>query len=192
VALSTVEAWLGKAVERDAGPEELVLRYLAAFGPAAVADVRTWSRLTGLRAVVERLRPRLRTFRDERGRELLDVPDAPMPDPDSPAPPRFLPRFDNALLSHDDRTRIVSEEHRRRLTAEGGLGSVGTLLVDGFVAGTWKTERTRDGTELSVRPFEGLSREDRDALADEGERLVRFLAGPEDADASWVAFAATP
>jgi hypothetical protein len=128
--------------ENDKGyRDDLAFTYLQAFGPATTADVRAWSRLTGLRAVVERLRPRLRTFRDERGRELFDVPDAPLPDPDPPAPPRFLPHLDNALLSHDDRGRIVSDEHYRRIIAGNGMGSVGTFLIDGFVGGTWKTER---------------------------------------------------
>ena len=111
-----------------------------AFGPASVADVATWSRLTGLREVVERLRPQLRTFRDERGRELFDLPDAPRPDPGTPAPTRFLPEYDNVLLSHDDRSRIVSAETRRALSGAGGLGH-GSVLHDGFVCGLWRIER---------------------------------------------------
>ena len=159
-------------------PDGTARRYLRACGPATAADVRTWSRLTGLRAAIERLKPRLRTFRDERGRELLDAPDAPLPDQDTPAPPRFLPRFDNALLSHEDRTRIVSEEHRKRISA-GGMGYINTFLLDGFVGGTWKADRVRGKTTLAIEPFDALSPENHKALADEGGRLVRFLAGPE-------------
>jgi hypothetical protein len=191
VALSTVETWIGQSVEPDDEPDEMVLRYLRAFGPATVSDVRTWSRLTGLRAVVERLRPRLRTYRDEHGRELFDVIDAPLPDPDTSAPVRFLPRFDNALLSHADRVRIVSDEYRKRLIASGGMGSVGTVLVDGFVGGTWKTERARGEVTLEIEPFEALSRKHRDAVAEEGERFVRFIAGPGAAEAPGVRFVET-
>jgi Winged helix DNA-binding domain len=191
VALSTVEAWLGRGVEPDREPDEMVLRYLAAFGPATVGDIRTWSGLTGLRAVVERLRPCLSTFSDERGRELFDVPGAPLPDPDTPAPARFLPHFDNALLSHANRGRIINDEHRKRIIAGGGMGSVGTVLVDGFVRGTWKTERARDNVMLVIEPFETLPKGHRDALAEEGEHLVRFMAKPEDAEASGVRFAET-
>jgi hypothetical protein len=191
VAMTTVEAWLGRDVEPDPEPDEMVLRYLRSFGPVTVADIRTWSRLTGLRAVVKRLRPLLRIFRDERGREHFDVPGAPLPDPDTPAPARFLPRFDNALLSHADRGRIVSDEHRKRIIASGGMGSVATVLVDGFVCGVWKTENARRKATLVIEPFETLQKGDRDAVAEEGERFARFIAQPEDAEAPEVRFTET-
>src|SRR3712207_4704511 len=123
----------------------MVVRYLGAFGPATVKDAQTWSGLTRLGEVIERLRGRLRIFRDESGRELFDVPDAPMPDSDTPAPPRFLPEFDNLILSHADRTRVIAEGYRKAIASKNGMVPA-TFLVDGFVQGTWKTERTRGRT----------------------------------------------
>jgi hypothetical protein len=181
---TTTEAWIGQPLDPDPSPDEMVLRYLAAFGPATVADARTWSGLGGLREVFERLRPRLVTFRDECGRELFDVPGSPLPDPETPAPPRFLPAFDNALLSHADRSRIISDEHRESLFMDRLMRGV---LLDGFACGTWKTERTRRKVTLEIEPFERLSREDTDALTQEGERFVRFVGeGADEFDIRFV------
>lgn len=171
-ALTTVEAWLGRPLDRETSPDETVLRYLAAFGPATVMDVTVWSGLTGMREVIERLRPRLRTFRDEQGRELFDVTNGALPDPDTPAPPRFLPVYDNAFLGHADRDRIVSEEHRLRAATVGGSG----FLVDGFGAGMWRIDRANGRATLLVEPFERLARRDRTSLAEEGARLLAFVA----------------
>jgi hypothetical protein len=172
VVSTTAEAWLGRPLEPKPSLDELVMRYLAAFGPATVADVATWSRLTGLRDVVERLRPRLRTFRDERGRELFDLPDSPRPAPDKPAPPRFLPEYDNALLSHSDRSRFVSEEQRRALSRVDGRIK-GTVLNDGFVFGVW--QRRPDGALVVSHP-ERATKRALAAVAAEGRRLLRLLA----------------
>ncbi|MEW5926558.1 MAG: winged helix DNA-binding domain-containing protein [Gemmatimonadota bacterium] len=174
-AHTTAEAWLGRPLDASASPENLVLRYLAAFGPATAADAQTWSGLTRLRDAFEGLRPRLLVFRDEAGRELFDLPDAPRPDPDTPAPVRYMAEWDNVLLSHADRTRVISEEHRRRIFTPNGIFP-GTVLVDGFVAGTWKMERSRGAATLRVEPFAPLAAGDEAALNDEGERLLAFAA----------------
>jgi hypothetical protein len=175
VTQTTAEAWVGRPLERSRSPDGVVLRYLGAFGPATTADVRTWSGLTGLREVMDRLRPRLVTFRDEKGRELFDLPDAPRPDPDTPAPPRFLPQFDNVALSHDDRSRIIDPEHRRLLLTEGE-GGYGGLLVDGFARGTWRMNEDGDRATLQIRPLVRLSAADRTAVTEEGLRLLSLLA----------------
>jgi len=168
-----LQTWLGRDLAGGASPDKLVLRYLRAFGPATVADARTWSRVTGLREVFERLRPSLRTFRDEKGRELFDVRDGPLPDPDTPAPPRFLPEYDNVFLSHDDRSRIVRDDVRwsQRSMMEGRFG---TVLVDGFIGATWKLSRESGDALLRVTPVVPLTKRDLAAVADEGARLLLF------------------
>ncbi|MEJ7585659.1 MAG: winged helix DNA-binding domain-containing protein [Acidimicrobiales bacterium] len=189
VTSTTAEAWLGRPLATDPSIEAVVLRYLAALGPATVADVATWSRLTGLRSVLDRLRPQLRTFRDEHGRELFDLPDAPRPDADAPAPPRFLPEYDNVVLSHADRTRFCSEDQRRQLFAAEGPVQ-GSVLSDGFLRGTWFIERDRPtgGATLMIRHVRTLTKKASTALAAEGRRLLRFLeADRTDHDVRFVA-----
>jgi hypothetical protein len=160
------DEWLGAPLDARADLAPFVRRYLAAFGPATPADVRTWAGVTGLRPAIDALRPELRTFRDEQGRELLDVRDAPIADPDLPAPPRFLPEYDNVTLSHADRSRVV---------APGGPPT-GTpaLLVDGRARAAWKLE---DG-ELVISGYEPAPQE-RAAIEAEGAALLRFLAVTE-------------
>jgi hypothetical protein len=169
----TTEAWLGESLEANPSADAMVLRYLAAFGPASVMDVQAWCGLTRLREVVERLRPHLVTFRDERGVELFDLPDAPRPDPETPAPVRFLPQYDNVFLSHVDRSRIVPDEARGLAARENGF--VRTFLLDGFMAGTWRLERGRKVTTLRVTPNELWSKRDHNAVLQEATRLLDFL-----------------
>jgi hypothetical protein len=171
------EQWLGAPLDGGATVDALVLRYLAAFGPATVADVRTWSRLTGLRAVVERLRPQLRTFRDERGRELFDVEDAPLPDPDTPVPVRFLPEYDNVLLSHEDRSRVLAGLGPRLPVPTGRW--IGTLLVDGFFRAYWQLTEEDGAATLTIDRFTPAADDAPGTATDVeagGERLLALLA----------------
>ncbi|MFJ4537149.1 winged helix DNA-binding domain-containing protein [Streptomyces tibetensis] len=171
-----VSSWLGRDIDppspdvTDPVGQTLVRRYLAAFGPAASADLRAWCGLAGLPAAVSALREELVAFRDERGRELLDLPDAPRPGPDTPAPVRFLPAFDNAILGYHDRSRIIDDAHRHLSVAGARL-----VLVDGRVAATWTVEA---GTVL-VTPLRRFSRSDRTGVAEEGRAMASFLSGDE-------------
>ncbi|AGC43638.1 hypothetical protein MYSTI_02322 [Myxococcus stipitatus DSM 14675] len=175
VEFTPADSWLGPSKAPAQSREDVVLRYLGAFGPASVKDMQQWSGMIHLGEVFEQLRPRLRTFRDEQGVELFDVPDAPRPHGDTPVPVRFIPDFDNLLLSHSDRTRIISEPHRKRVFTLNGIIRP-TVLVDGFVRGMWKLERKKAQALLRVEPFARLSREDRDALTEEGMRLLSCVA----------------
>jgi hypothetical protein len=178
VRSTTVESWLGQALATRPSLDSVVLRYFGAFGPAAVADVAAWSRLTGLRPVVDRLRPRLRSFRDERGRELFDLVGAPRPDPDAPAPARFLPEYDNLLLSHDDRSRFFRARARAQLSGVHGRIH-GSVLHDGLVCGVWRLDRDRTSgrATLVVTHVARLSKRGQAAVAAEGRRLLRVVAG---------------
>ncbi|MCC2308774.1 winged helix DNA-binding domain-containing protein [Cellulomonas chengniuliangii] len=185
---TTTRAWLGREPAghddpeaRHAALQEVVRRYLGAFGPASVADVQRWIGLTRLAPVVRSLRQELVAHRaapgpsGRPGRELFDLPDAPRPDPETPAPVRFLPDFDNALLSHADRTRIVGDPERRALARANGQAP-GTVLVDGFVAAAWSLRRERSAATLEVRPLRPLTSAERADVAAEAEELVAFLA----------------
>ena len=169
------ERWVNEPLSDDGAPEPLVLRYLAAFGPASSADVQTWSGLPALKRVLEGLRPKLRVFRDERGRELFDLPGAPRPAEDVPVPARFLPEFDNLVLAHADRTRVLADEHRA-LVVTKNLRVRATFLHDGFAAGTWDVERSRGTATLRLAPFGRVPRSAARALTEEGAALLRFVA----------------
>jgi hypothetical protein len=177
VTYATAESWLGRPLDAAASIEDMVVRYLAAFGPATSADVTTWCRLTGMREVVDRLRPRLRTFRDERGRELVDLPEAPRPDPATPAPTRFLPEYDNVLLSHADRSRIADKAEVAPLYDPDKL-SIGHVLHDGRLRASWRLDRDRSSgsATLLVQHLPGLAKRAADSIAAEGRRVLRFLA----------------
>ncbi|WP_327673932.1 winged helix DNA-binding domain-containing protein [Kitasatospora sp. NBC_00458] len=176
-AHTTAEAWLGRPLDPAPSLDDLALRYLAAFGPATAADLQKWCGLTRLAPVLKRLAPGLVTFRDEQGRLLYDLPDAPRPDPDTPAPVRLIAPFDNLLLSHADRTRVLPEEYRKRVMTQNGI-VFGSLLVDGLVAGAWELSEERGGGwAVTVRPFAPTARADRRAAGEEAERVLAFAGG---------------
>ncbi|MGH9232445.1 MAG: winged helix DNA-binding domain-containing protein [Acidimicrobiales bacterium] len=179
VVVTTAEHWLGASLDESAALDEMVLRYLAAFGPASVMDVQAWSGLTRLKEVTDRLGDRVRRFRNEAGRELLDLPAAPRPDPDTPAPVRFLPDYDNVVLSHADRSRIVDDDVRRRVQRVDQV-LPGTVLVDGRVAAMWSLDRARGAATLVVTPLRPLTGTERTAVGDEGARLLAFTAAEAD------------
>lgn len=171
-AHTTIESWLGVGVDPSPSVDRLVLRYLAAFGPASVKDAQVWCGLTKLAEVFARLD--LVPFHDEHGRVLYDLPAAPRPDPDTPAPPRFLYDFDNLLLSHSDRSRVATEAAAQQDWPTNIQPCM--LLVDGFVAAEWKLTRTAGTATLTIRPFTKLSKKDITAITAEGAALLTFAA----------------
>ena len=175
--LATIESWTGREVEPEPSLDDFVLRYLRAFGPASVADIQNWSGLTRLKEVMERLRDRLVVFENESGKELFDLPDAPRPDPDVPAPERLLGEYDNILLGHADRTRIIPADFPwAAMLAPGRF--VSSVLVDGMLRATWWFEREGKGAAvLAIRPFGRLSNREREEVAAEAQRMVDFAAG---------------
>ncbi len=179
---TSAEHWLGQPARPDsadpAHPQAetlawLVTRYLGAFGPASARDVAAWSGLTGLRAVMDQLRPSLVTFRDEQGAELFDLPSAPRPGEEVPAPVRLAAEFDNLLLAHADRSRVVRPDRLKRFYTINGIFP-GSVLIDGFVAGMWRLASTKSTATVTVELF-GAVRE-RDQVAQEAERLLEFCA----------------
>lgn len=167
------EDYLGRPLE-ERPIQDLILRYLAAFGPASVRDMQAWSGMTRLRPAFEELRPRLCTFRNEAGAELFDLPDAPRPSADVPAPVRFLPGFDNVLYGHADRGRIVRADQPWQLLSHAAI------TVDGRVRGLWRIRTTAGTAVLTIRPFEPLTHEESAAVLDEGEAVLRFATPAAD------------
>jgi hypothetical protein len=171
---TSAESWLGRPLDPQPSLTGLVRRYLAAFGPATVADMQAWSGLTRLREPVAQLRDELRTFRDEEGRELFDLPGAPRPDAGTPAPVCLAAEFDNLVLSHADRTRVLSGADKARMFTRNGIFP-GTVLLDGFVAGQWRVTRARGEVTLTVEMFrDRVGARDRDAIVAEGLRMLAF------------------
>lgn len=182
---ATAETWLGRAApelvdtdERRAALADITLRYLAAFGPAGVADIQRWSGLTGLAGVVDAIRPQLVSFAGPDGRDLVDLPDAPRPPADTPAPVRFLPAWDNLLLSHVNRERIITEARRAAMFSVNGIVAP-SLVVDGAVVGRWDLRTAPGSATLEVTLLDArLTAAQRDETEVEGLRLLALLAGP--------------
>jgi hypothetical protein len=175
-AYTEAQVWLGRSFVPPAeGLRALIRSYLAAFGPASVKDLQIWSGLSRLQPAVETLRPELTSFRDEQGRELFDLPGAPRPSAHTPAPVRFIPDFDNLILAHDDRQRVIPD-HFRSYVIPGRSLVLPTFLVDGFVSGIWHIERTRAVIRLIIQPFETLSASTSQELQAEGQRLLTWAA----------------
>jgi hypothetical protein len=181
-----VEAWLGRPLGPPSSPDRFVRRYLAAFGPASPADFRAWSGLA-MREVFERLRPRLKVFRNDRGAEFFDIPDAPRPPGETAAPVRFLPDFDNILLAHADRTRIMpTGKHLGMFSSNGAM--MGSVLSDGFVRAKWAPVKAKDATTLIVTPFgKPIAKKEARLVAEEGLRLLKFLAPGDEHDVRFAA-----
>ena len=175
-----LDAWTGGNGQATVTVDDVIMRYLSAFGPASVADFQKWSGLTRCAAVIDRLRPQLTTFRSESGRELFDLPDAPRPDPDTPAPVRFLPEFDNVLLSHADRSHIVPDNRTPWLDPIDAGRHVSNVLIDGMLRGTWWLDRAGSRTtSLIIRPFGRLSRAERTELRAEAKAVADFVGATE-------------
>jgi hypothetical protein len=172
---AAAEHWLGKPpkkLDERAGIERLVRRYLTGFGPAAVADIANWAGLHPKRIKPVTDSMTLRSFEDEDGQELLDLPRAPLPDPETPAPPRFIGVWDAMLLTHARRTRVLPEEHRPKVFNTRTPQSMPTFMVDGRVAGSWKYEKGR----VKLEPFERLDAKAKRELREEGDRLAELHA----------------
>lgn len=175
VRLLPLETWTGVGVETNPSLERMLLRYLAAFGPASVADAQSWSGLTRLGEVMERIRPQLVTFTSESGAELFDLPDAPRPEPDMRMPVRIVAAFDNLLLSHADRSRVISVDYRAKLFTRNGVFPP-VALVDGRVAGEVKLTRERARSLITVVPYRRLSKAHQASVAAEARRMSKFAA----------------
>lgn len=165
--------WLGRAPTASSSPDALVRRYLEGYGPATITDAQVWLGMAGLKPVFERLRPHLISLRGPGRAELFDLPDAPRPEPEAPAPVRFLPEWDNVLIGRADQ-RFVATAHRTAVFLPG-LRVASTFLIDGMVAGTWQVERIKTAAALTMRPFATIGKSIRAELEEEGEGLLALL-----------------
>ena len=170
--LTLIETYLSGQEATSISRQDLVLRYLAAFGPASVQDMQTWCGLTQLGEDFIALRDRLAIFTDEDGRDLFDLPDAPRPDADTPAPVRFIPEYDNLFLGYDNRRRVVSDANRKAMFTINRYHP--PILVDGMIAGGWRMNKAKTTVQLAIGTYAPISKKTRSALEKEGEDFARF------------------
>jgi hypothetical protein len=167
------ETYLRRTLE----PENIVgllTRYLQAFGPASIKDLQFWVVIPKLQDSINAVQDQFVTYKDPKGTVLLDVPNMPIPDGDTPAPIRLIPEYDNLVIGHDQRARILPDEHYKKIFLSAARVRA-TMLVDGFVAGAWKTERVKKDLTLTLEPFFGVSQAIKEELINEAEDLVRFI-----------------
>jgi hypothetical protein len=169
------DQWLTQPLDKKPSITQLVLRCLSAIGPATSPDVRAWSGIGAITPALEQLRPQLMSFQDERGRELFDLPGAPRPHGDTPAPVRFLPEYDNTFLSHAERARIIPPEHAQRFVVSKNGRRPCVALLDGFVRASWRITRQHDTATIQVTLFEKCANETVREISAEAEALLRFL-----------------
>jgi DNA glycosylase AlkZ-like len=173
--LTTVKAYIGRDVLKRPSMERVIRRYLAAYGPASAKDIQSWCGLTRLREVTDEMSD-LRRLRNTDGRELLDLPDATLPDPHTPAPVRFLPQYDNVVFAYADRERLVADMRLKPVPTKIGYR---TFLVDGFLAGFWRPEGKGEDMLIEIEPARRLAKADREAVAEEAVRLMAFASDGE-------------
>ncbi|MYD10474.1 MAG: winged helix DNA-binding domain-containing protein [Chloroflexi bacterium] len=170
---TTAESWLGPAEPADLGA--LFRRYLAAYGPASVMDFQTWTGMTSLKAQLAAAFKELVEYRDDAGNACFDLPELSVSDAEAPAPIRFLPEYDNILIAHRDRRRILPEQHRKKVFVSAGR-VLGTVIIDGFVGAVWRVQQDKARATLHVSLFEDTALAARDAIEAEGLALLRFIA----------------
>jgi hypothetical protein len=182
---ATIESWLGRPLETRVPVDDIVIRYLRAFGPASVADVQAWSGLTRLGEVVERLGPALQRFTGPTGTVLYDLPDAPRPGEDVPAPVRLIAEFDNLTIGYADRARVLSEEDRRERAYTSNGIVPGLVLIDGVATGSWRLTTSRTAATVAITAFRPIPARQRDEVAAEAVELAGFAAPGIPADVTF-------
>ena len=183
--LATIESWLGRPLAARVTIDDVVIRYLRAFGPTSVADVQAWSGLTRLGEVVERLGPALQRFAGPTGTALYDLPDAPRPGEDVPTQVRLIAEFDNLTIGYADRTRVLANDDRRERAYTSNGIVPGMVLVDGLAAGVWRLTTSKTAATVAITQFRPIAARDRTEITAEAIELARFAAPGIPADVTF-------